>query len=1714
MKDRFSILAPYIIVFCAALSLLSQTALANTIWVSPTAPITLEPCGATRDVACHIIKAVQISTNGDVLLLTTGNYTTTNILVDQKAITIQAEIIGEVIFHPQPPFDLTLKPYDYVFLFANCTSTVKGLRFEQSTMTAVKVLGVSTSKMVFDTCTFSNNVQPLYKDFAPTVVMGGAVYADGGVEFANCLFEGNAAYGALRERRPQWGVAGASAQGGAIAVLSSCDPGAFSIVINSCRFKGNVVMSSQLTGAEYALGASLSVYQNNECIGDWRATKRFVKISNSTFDGDILGQGVTSTYLLMSGKLGGASVSILSEWDIDLNITNSQFTNAHMIPWNALNYGANSEGGFIRLELPSVTSSVSIDNCKFINGSGRASGSSDYVAGYGGFCRGGAVFFTGSCPLKISDTRFENNVCESGDGGSLSGSAIGGAVYVRGDPEIYAIFRNPSHIIFEDCQFENNRVQLAPQVFRLNSTIRQVGPLLGGAVAIDIAHDFDDVVLIEQCQFINNTVVAPPGGGAIGGAISFRDESSSWGGQNMRFTIRKSKFEHNHALGGTQPREGGNAFGGAVAVMTAYVSQNNTVFLETEFSGNSAIGGLCNAAGCRAGTSAGGALYFGSRAIENRIPNCKSCDSILVSSCSFSKNSAGSPLVQEQSSGFIAGGSIYVDDPSPTMNIAFAEFSQNIVFCNGKRSTCAGGGIYAPKTTVRSAQFINNGVRTVSDDDTFETFAIGEGGAVASTENLKISATVFSQNTVRVSSAVGGAIFASKSLTLSDVEFDVDNTAHGSQSGRGGAVAFDGVEQSLNTINLLGVTFRGNTAETAKATGGAYGGCLSLKVGPTTALLFSGVHFTACTASYGAGVAIQFIDSPESWNVTAYTNQISFTRGLAQNAGGAVFLQTVSEEMNMIFQRAFCNSSDIDFEFNIASWGSDCATPPVALQILRSPPRYVWPVEKFAVFVGIVDNLGNLAKIPDATVAASVPYDKNIFLKTGLMRDQTGADEHGMFKFSHTSLLGKVGSNATIQFVSSDAGPFILLTETERINIISCPPGYYLPFPDATECARCPPFTYNFGQSSTCESCLVNKKSQFLLALDSDSNDTETASSCLVPAEDSQDQLWEIAEGFYPTASSFAGVAPTKLLECPNSEACLGFSCSLYTENSEWRANCSLCAGNQTQSSSDCHCRTGYTDRLCTRCSCDPNKDCWFQNGDDEFECRKCKTPSTAALVGAIVVLQLSLIIFLVFKRSAIALFIAEGIIVFIFIILGLSEWFFVDLFVLLGIMLLISQSSRRSKRHHAHNSFEDDLKSEHADDEHHEIARLAGIVKIFLFWAQTTTAVIPTTAWPHWFHNLIQQLSSISLRVSGLECFAPSILSNPVWKFGFVMAMPWMLSFAILIAASVAWVVKRLQLKRGISNAVRRMCGIPERSRMSVAPDSEGEADALLSGGYDSDSVPGSAPAMSASAASQSPLAAKILYCILFLLFASHFELCIAVLKILKPCQDGYMVALPWIPCDSSVSSSFSSLMILGYIFLFLYLLGIPILFGVLLLRNRRELQSPNVEAKIGFLYESYKPSIWWFEMVWLARRILLSVIIVLVPDTSVFRAGGVITVLIASAFIQRRWRPFASNFANTMELFATVCIIYSLVISRELAYWFQTATDVSSYGAAMTSESLQTVIFVVNAAVVVILAGAVVIPALRAFLLKFEFCRRKIALLKRKFHVEDEPSKLLESE
>lgn len=228
-----------------------------------------------------------------------------------------------------------------------------------------------------------------------------------------------------------------------------------------------------------------------------------------------------------------------------------------------------------------------------------------------------------------------------------------------------------------------------------------------------------------------------------------------------------------------------------------------------------------------------------------------------------------------------------------------------------------------------------------------------------------------------------------------------------------------------------------------------------------------------------------------------------------------------------------------------------------------------------------------------------------------------------------------------------------------------------------------------------------------------------------------------------------------------------------------------------------------------------------------------------------------------------------------------------------------------------------------------------------------------------------------------------------------------------------------------------------------------------------------------------------RLQYSVLFVFFASHFELSNVILMHLRPCEEGYMAVHPWIACSwrSTESPQYVVLLGMSYTFLVLYVVGIPALFAFLLWRYRTSIRDldEKVEHRMGFLYETYKRDVFYFEAIWLLRRILLSLSLALLGPASGFRTAAIALVLLASLFVQQGFKPFQSSFVNTLETISTTTLLYSFVVGREIEQ-------------ASLRPILQTILWLLNALVVVLLMSSLIAPTV-AQLFK-RCCKRKTAV------------------
>lgn len=531
--------------------------------------------------------------------------------------------------------------------------------------------------------------------------------------------------------------------------------------------------------------------------------------------------------------------------------------------------------------------------------------------------------------------------------------------------------------------------------------------------------------------------------------------------------------------------------------------------------------------------------------------------------------------------------------------------------------------------------------------------------------------------------------------------------------------------------------------------------------------------------------------------------------------------------------------------------------------------------------------------------------------------------------------------------------------------------------------------------------------------------------------------------------------------------------------------------------------------RLCSSCICDDDE-CYFTYDNEELSCTICRPHSSPILIAAVVVLQVSMVAFLVFRRSAATLFLAETVLAVVLLLLGIGEWYIFNIISIMALMFLLTSAERRVSHGNPH-------------DSHAEVTQRTGIIKIILFFVQATPVIVNRHAWPSWVRLVVERLSALNMKISGLECLNPGVFSSPVGRFSFVMGLPILLSlsitFSVIVAAFFRWANLKAKLKRVCTccqRARRRestdalptdaeddpidSLGRRPSSPRQLSLDSESEAEndsphvSLLSRSNantreeinrDGDEFHhnqehlGDAEDPSLEPPSfRREVIERAQYAVLFVLFSGYFELSNSILNFLRPCdEDGYMPALPFVPCSYD-DSIYKPLQILSWLFLGVYFFGIPALFGWILFRNRKLISqgSHAADRRVGFLYESFRREVFWFEMVWMARRVAISVIISFIARSST-RTAALTALLFLSLLLERVFLPFTTPGINNLETAGTGILLYSYVVGDAIAG----GLDESEGLVPTIAIVLQTALWALNAGFIVFMVAMLVKDPLR---------------------------------
>ncbi|GMI08230.1 hypothetical protein TrVE_jg10446 [Triparma verrucosa] len=143
------------------------------------------------------------------------------------------------------------------------------------------------------------------------------------------------------------------------------------------------------------------------------------------------------------------------------------------------------------------------------------------------------------------------------------------------------------------------------------------------------------------------------------------------------------------------------------------------------------------------------------------------------------------------------------------------------------------------------------------------------------------------------------------------------------------------------------------------------------------------------------------------------------------------------------------------------------------------------------------------------------------------------------------------------------------------------------------------------------------------------------------------------------------------------------------------------------------------------------------------------------------------------------------------------------------------------------------------------------------------------------------------------------------------------------------------------------------------------------------------------------------------------------------------YLIVDESINCDLPLHTTYK--IYAGFMMVF-YPIGIPILFGYLLVKNKDAIKSmeerkENMEiSKLSFLWSMYEPHVWWFEIFECVRRLMMTGMLIFVSPGS---ASQIVLALILAtgsivAFVH--WRPYEYEEDDDLAIACQISIFFTI--------------------------------------------------------------------------------------
>ena len=176
-------------------------------------------------------------------------------------------------------------------------------------------------------------------------------------------------------------------------------------------------------------------------------------------------------------------------------------------------------------------------------------------------------------------------------------------------------------------------------------------------------------------------------------------------------------------------------------------------------------------------------------------------------------------------------------------------------------------------------------------------------------------------------------------------------------------------------------------------------------------------------------------------------------------------------------------------------------------------------------------------------------------------------------------------------------------------------------------------------------------------------------------------------------------------------------------------------------------------------------------------------------------------------------------------------------------------------------------------------------------------------------------------------------------------------------------------------------------------------------------------------------PLYEKLVGTMLFGLYYWFFSIMLNVSAVWR-CEKGadnlyYNYHLPFVTC-SMQDVDYLIMLIVSILLTVLFVVAVFVLFIYMLGKSRDSVDSSS-SNKVGFLYENYLQKYYWFEIMWILRRILIAVVWSIA--TPVEQALFIVFILLLFIFMNLSFQPFIYKAESYLEFLTSASLIIEYI-------------------------------------------------------------------------------------